>query len=79
VRVEEEAIHDTPTANSCHSRDQFDGIVRARWLAILGDWAYATALHQHDVQLGPAQLACRIFAVGLPEVRGQERGSSSTP
>jgi len=25
--------------------DQFDGIVRyARWLAILGDWAYATAL-----------------------------------
>ena len=47
VRVEEEAIHETPDGRKLlviHG-DQFDGIVRyARWLAILGDWAYATAL-----------------------------------
>ena len=47
VRVQEEAIHTTPDGRKLliiHG-DQFDGIVRyARWLAILGDWAYATAL-----------------------------------
>ncbi len=47
VRVEDEAIHETPDGRKLliiHG-DQFDGIVRyARWLAILGDWAYAAAL-----------------------------------
>ena len=47
VRVEEDAIHLTPDGRKLlviHG-DQFDGIVRyARWLAILGDWAYASAL-----------------------------------
>ncbi|WP_395713043.1 glycosyltransferase [Reyranella sp.] len=47
VRVEEEAIHVTPGGRKLlviHG-DQFDGIVRyARWLAILGDWAYTMAL-----------------------------------
>ena len=47
VRVQEEAIHETPDGRKLlviHG-DQFDGIVRyARWLAILGDWAYTTAL-----------------------------------
>jgi len=47
VRVQEEAIHEAPDGRKLlviHG-DQFDGIVRyARWLAILGDWAYATAL-----------------------------------
>src|SRR5882757_9147664 len=47
VRVEEEAIHVQPDGKKLliiHG-DQFDGIVRyAKWLAILGDWAYNTAL-----------------------------------
>jgi len=47
VRVQEEAIHVQPNGRKLlviHG-DRFDGIVRyARWLAILGDWAYATAL-----------------------------------
>ena len=47
VRVQEEAIHATADGRKLlviHG-DQFDGIVRyARWLAILGDWAYTTAL-----------------------------------
>ena len=48
VRVEQEAIHVTwPDGRRLlviHG-DQFDGIVRyARWLAILGDWAYNAAL-----------------------------------
>ena len=47
VRVQEEAIHETADGRKLlviHG-DQFDGIVRyARWLAILGDWAYTTAL-----------------------------------
>jgi UDP-2,3-diacylglucosamine pyrophosphatase LpxH len=47
VRVQEEAIHVTPEGRKLlviHG-DQFDGIVRyARWLAILGDWAYTMAL-----------------------------------
>ncbi len=47
VRVQEEAIHETPNGKKMlviHG-DQFDGIVRyARWLAILGDWAYTSAL-----------------------------------
>lgn len=47
VRVEDEVIHETPDGRKLliiHG-DQFDGIVRyARWLAILGDWAYAAAL-----------------------------------
>jgi UDP-2,3-diacylglucosamine pyrophosphatase LpxH len=47
VAVEEEAIHETADGKKLlviHG-DQFDGIVRyARWLAILGDWAYTTAL-----------------------------------
>jgi UDP-2,3-diacylglucosamine pyrophosphatase LpxH len=47
VRVEEEAIHVQPDGKKLliiHG-DQFDGIVRyARWLAILGDWAYNAAL-----------------------------------
>jgi UDP-2,3-diacylglucosamine pyrophosphatase LpxH len=47
VRVEEEAIHVQPDGKKLlviHG-DQFDGIVRyARWLAMLGDWAYNAAL-----------------------------------
>ena len=47
VRVEEEWIHETPDGKKLlviHG-DQFDGIVRyAKWLAILGDWAYTVAL-----------------------------------
>jgi UDP-2,3-diacylglucosamine pyrophosphatase LpxH len=47
VRVEAEAIHLTPDGRKLlviHG-DQFDGVVRyARWLAILGDWAYTLAL-----------------------------------
>src|SRR5476649_2820883 len=47
VRVQEEAIHEMADGRKLlviHG-DQFDGIVRyARWLAILGDWAYTTAL-----------------------------------
>ena len=47
VRVEAEAIHmaaDGRKLPVIHG-DQFDGVVRyARWLAILGDWAYTLAL-----------------------------------
>ena len=47
VKVEDEAIHVQPDGRKLlviHG-DQFDGIVRyARWLAILGDWAYSVAL-----------------------------------
>jgi len=47
VAVAEEAIHVQPDGKKLlviHG-DQFDGIVRyAKWLAILGDWAYNTAL-----------------------------------
>ena len=47
VRVQAEAIHEQPDGRRLlviHG-DQFDGIVcYARWLAILGDWAYASAL-----------------------------------
>ena len=47
VAVAEEAIHIQPDGKKLlviHG-DQFDGIVRyAKWLAILGDWAYNTAL-----------------------------------
>jgi UDP-2,3-diacylglucosamine pyrophosphatase LpxH len=47
VKVEEEAIHTQADGRKLlviHG-DQFDGIVRyARWLAILGDWAYSAAL-----------------------------------
>src|SRR6185437_3678701 len=47
VAVAEEAIHVQPDGKKLlviHG-DQFDGIVRyARWLAIMGDWAYNTAL-----------------------------------
>ena len=47
MKVEEEAIHVQPDGRKLliiHG-DQFDGIVRyARWLAILGDWAYSAAL-----------------------------------
>ena len=47
VPVEDEAIHVTPDGKKLlviHG-DQFDGIVRyAKWLAILGDWAYNAAL-----------------------------------
>jgi len=47
VRVEQDAIHETADGRKLlviHG-DQFDGIVKyARWLAILGDWAYSAAL-----------------------------------
>ena len=47
VRVEDEVVYETPEGRKLliiHG-DQFDGIVRyARWLAILGDWAYGGAL-----------------------------------
>ena len=47
VHVEEEAIHETVDGKKLlviHG-DQFDGVLRyARWLAILGDWAYTAAL-----------------------------------
>ena len=58
--------------------DQFDGIVRyARWLAILGDWAYSRgAAHQHRLQLGaPQARPALLVAVGLPQAQGQERGA----
>ena len=52
VRVEDEWIHETPDGRKLlviHG-DQFDGIVRyARWLAILGDWAYNAALRINTV------------------------------
>ena len=45
--MQEDAIHTLPDGRKLlviHG-DQFDGIVRyARWLAILGDWAYSAAL-----------------------------------
>ena len=48
VNVVREAIHETADGKRLlviHG-DEFDGIVRyARWLAILGDWAYAAALN----------------------------------
>ncbi len=50
VKVEAEAIHVQPDGRKLlviHG-DQFDGIVRyARWLAILGDWAYSAALRSN--------------------------------
>jgi UDP-2,3-diacylglucosamine pyrophosphatase LpxH len=52
VRVQEEAIHLQPDGRKLlviHG-DQFDGIVRyARWLAILGDWAYSAALRINTI------------------------------
>jgi UDP-2,3-diacylglucosamine pyrophosphatase LpxH len=52
VRVVEEAIHTTHDGKKLlviHG-DQFDGIVRyARWLAILGDWAYNAALRLNTI------------------------------
>lgn len=47
IRVEEEAVHTTADGRRVlmlHG-DRFDGVVRyARWLAVLGDWAYELAL-----------------------------------
>jgi len=63
VRVEQEAIHTQPDGKKLlviHG-DQFDGIVRyARWLAVLGDWAYNAAL-----RLNTIFNACRR-KLGLP-------------
>lgn len=48
VEVMKEAIHETADGKRMlviHG-DEFDGIVKyARWLALLGDWAYVTMLH----------------------------------
>ena len=52
VKVEQDAIHEMADGRRLlviHG-DQFDGIVRyARWLAILGDWAYAAALRLNTI------------------------------
>ena len=78
VQVEDEAIHETADGRKLlviHG-DQFDGIVRyARWLAILGDWAYSAALRINTtLQLGPPQARpALLVAVGVPQAQGQER------
>jgi len=52
VEVLAEAIHETADGRKLlilHG-DMFDGVVRhAKWLAVLGDWAYAAALHINHV------------------------------
>ena len=80
VDVVDEAIHETADGRRflvIHG-DHFDGVVRyARWLAFLGDCAYARrrcALN-HWLQLAPrAARPALLVAVGLPEAQGQERG-----
>jgi UDP-2,3-diacylglucosamine pyrophosphatase LpxH len=48
IAIVQDFIHDTADGRRflvMHG-DRFDGVVRyARWLAILGDWTYAFALH----------------------------------
>ncbi len=48
VEVQKDAIHETADGKRLlviHG-DEFDGVVKyARWLALLGDWAYVTMLH----------------------------------
>jgi UDP-2,3-diacylglucosamine pyrophosphatase LpxH len=48
VEVTQEAVHETADGKRLlviHG-DEFDGVVKyARWLALLGDWAYVTMLH----------------------------------
>lgn len=52
VEVMKEAIHETADGRKLlviHG-DQFDGVIAyARWLALLGDWAYAAALRTNEV------------------------------
>ena len=52
VEVAEEAIHETVDGKRLlviHG-DEFDGVVKyARWLALLGDWAYVTMLKLNQV------------------------------
>ncbi|MBL8673364.1 MAG: UDP-2,3-diacylglucosamine diphosphatase [Rhodospirillales bacterium] len=59
VQVVREAIHETADGKRLlviHG-DQFDGVVRyARWLAMLGDWAYALALKLNTVVNGARRL-----------------------
>lgn len=52
VEVVKEAIHETADGRKLlviHG-DQFDGVIAyARWLALLGDWAYAAALRTNEI------------------------------
>ena len=74
-----EAIHETADGKRLlvmHG-DAFDGVVRyAKWLALLGDWAYELTLRLNNVlnrarrRLGLSLLV----ALGLSQVQGQERG-----
>ncbi|TWT05084.1 UDP-2,3-diacylglucosamine diphosphatase [Reyranella sp. CPCC 100927] len=63
VEVVEEAIHETADGRKLlilHG-DIFDGVVRhAKWLAVLGDWAYALALKLNYIFNGIRR------ALGLP-------------
>ena len=63
VEVIGEAIHETADGRRLlviHG-DHFDGVVMyARWLAYLGDWAYATALRLNDI------VAAVRRALGMP-------------
>ena len=62
--------------------DEFDSVVRyAKFLALLGDWAYTAALgRQHLVQRGAAAARLPLLvAVGLAEASGEGGGQGDRP
>ena len=63
VEVMREAVHETADGRRflvLHG-DQYDGVIAyARWLALMGDWAYTLALHLNDVFNAARR------AIGLP-------------
>ena len=79
VQLVREAIHVTADGRRLlvmHG-DAFDGVVRyARWLALLGDWAYdVDAPAQPLLQPGAAAAGLSLLvALGLSQIQGQERG-----
>ena len=79
VEVAETAIHHGADGRRylvIHG-DHFDMVVKhARWLALLGDYAYTTALiHQPGLQCRPPPARPSLLvAVAMAQAQGQERG-----
>ncbi len=77
IKVQDELIHETADGRKLlviHG-DFFDGVVRhARWLAVLGDWAYSFMLWLNvHLQLDPPPSGLRLLvALGLSESQSQK-------
>ena len=84
VRLEREAVHRTADGRRLlviHG-DEFDGVIRyAKFLALLGDWAYGWALTTEPlVQRGaaPPRLSL-LVAVAVAEAAGEGSGEGDRP